>query len=655
MSSHAVKLEGRVLITVPASTKIISSTNKSVRFLQIGKKDLQKGSIALGFSEARRFLTLHRPCYWWNVPKVTTTVTAFEKQTQLILWKLKKGGYGLFLPIIAGDLQASVRGQENGAVLEWNGALPGTLPAQAELAAVSTGSDPLALVRDTIREIQVKLGTFRVREEKQTPGFTDHFGWCTWDAFYMEVTEAKVEQGLKTFKKGGVVPGFCIVDAGWQDVDDKKSMINSFGTHPTRFPNGLKGLSQKAKEIGVQYFGVWHAIVGFWRGVNPEGELATRYKCTPSLIAPFPYENPNPMINFNMVNPSEIRRFYEEYYTILREQGVDMVKVDGQAGLEYFAKNHFGRISSMQHYQHAMQAQAAHLMGNNLIHCMCNSTDIYYNLLSSVAWRNSDDYFPQKDQAAQQQHIYNNSLNALFSSQVALPDWDMFQSHGIDAEYHAAARAISGGPVYVSDKPGKQNFTLLKKLVLSDSRIPKWDRPALPSAESLFLTREDNQPMKITNIRGQNGVIGLFHCRESGKKITSTFSPGEIPEIKGTSFAIRLGRSGKMVVAKKKDRVSLELNSGEHELATISPIEGGVAVFGLIDKFASAATLRYQNRPDEKTTVAMVEDGGLFGAWVAKKPSAVLVDGKKVKASYKGHLLSLRLPEGSPSLVTIRL
>jgi hypothetical protein len=51
------------------------------------------------------------------------------------------------------------------------------------------------------------------------------------------------------------------------------------------------------------------------------------------------------------------------------------------------------------------------------------------------------------------------------------PDWDMFHSVHPAAEYHASARAISGGPLYVSDSPGKHNFELLRKLVLPDGSI----------------------------------------------------------------------------------------------------------------------------------------------------------------------------------------
>ena len=31
----------------------------------------------------------------------------------------------------------------------------------------------------------------------QMPSFLDWFGWCTWDAFYTDVTAEGVEEGLK--------------------------------------------------------------------------------------------------------------------------------------------------------------------------------------------------------------------------------------------------------------------------------------------------------------------------------------------------------------------------------------------------------------------------------------------------------------------------
>ncbi|WP_348243384.1 Sip1-related alpha-galactosidase, partial [Salmonella enterica] len=44
------------------------------------------------------------------------------------------------------------------------------------------------------------------------------FGWCTWDAFYTDVTEEGVKQGLESFEIGGIPPKFVIIDDGWQSV-----------------------------------------------------------------------------------------------------------------------------------------------------------------------------------------------------------------------------------------------------------------------------------------------------------------------------------------------------------------------------------------------------------------------------------------------------
>lgn len=66
------------------------------------------------------------------------------------------------------------------------------------------------------------------------------------------------------------------------------------------------------------------------------------------------------------------------------------------------------------------------------------------------------------------------------------PDWDMFHSKHPAALLHAAARAVSGGPVYVSDKPGQHDFELLRKLVLPDGSVLRAKLPGRPTQDTLF-------------------------------------------------------------------------------------------------------------------------------------------------------------------------
>lgn len=99
--------------------------------------------------------------------------------------------------------------------------------------------------------------------------------------------------------------------------------------------------------------------------------------------------------------------------------------------------------------------------------------------------RASDDFYPD-DPASITPHIVASAYNSLFLSPIAVPDWDMFHSEHKGADLHAAARAVSGGPVYVSDKPGKHNFDRLKQLVLPDGSVLRALAPARPTRDCLF-------------------------------------------------------------------------------------------------------------------------------------------------------------------------
>ena len=55
---------------------------------------------------------------------------------------------------------------------------------------------------------------------------------------------------------------------------------------------------------------------------------------------------------------------------------------------------------------------------------------------------------------------------------------------------HQACRCnvlqVSGGPVYVSDRPGKHNMELLKRMVLPDGNVLLCTQPGRPTLDCLF-------------------------------------------------------------------------------------------------------------------------------------------------------------------------
>ena len=49
------------------------------------------------------------------------------------------------------------------------------------------------------------------------------------------------------------------------------------------------------------------------------------------------------------------------------------------------------------------------------------------------------------------------------------------------------ARAVSGGAVYISDRPGQHDFDLLRRLVLPDGSVLRGSLPGRPTRDSLFV------------------------------------------------------------------------------------------------------------------------------------------------------------------------
>ena len=106
-------------------------------------------------------------------------------------------------------------------------------------------------------------------------------------------------------------------------------------------------------------------------------------------------------------------------------------------------------------------------------------------------------------------HMVHCAYNSLWMGNFIHPDWDMFQSTHPCAAFHAASRAISGGPVYVSDSVGQHDFKLLRSLAMPDGTILRCEHYALPSRDCLFEDplHDGKTMLKIWNL---NKVLIFF-------------------------------------------------------------------------------------------------------------------------------------------------
>jgi raffinose synthase len=292
--------------------------------------------------------------------------------------------------------------------------------------------------------------------------------------------------------------------------------------------------------------------------------------------------------------------------------------------------------------------------GLGLINCMEMTLENAYNWRTSNVARSSDDYQPELKHNPQD-HVFQNAYNNFWLANFAYPDWDMFQSHDEAAEYHAAARAVSGGPVYFTDEAGRERPDILKRLALSDGRLLMADEPAQVTRDLLLSDPSiERVPLKVFARVTRPGltasVVAAFNVNKSERRVSGALNAGD-PEWPEKT-------DGQVVVYRRGDESAgpfnhhllfepLDLGEGDFDLFTLVRAEGGVAVFGLLDKYLSPAAVVSVTRGRGAAVVRLAEAGD-FGAWLARQPARVEVDGRALPpSSYTYTAGLLRIPRAS--------
>lgn len=539
-----------------------------------------------------RGLALFRAKRYWTRPVFPPAPERLPGECTMLLWE--RSGYQVLLPTGVGALTA----REGRLEL-----------AHATGLVYACGSDPYETLHRAARQA-LRGAAGKLREEKPFPKPFRYLGWCSWNAFYDQVDRDKVLAAVHSLP---VRPGFVLIDDGWMTTAGRK--LAAFPANPEKFPGGLGGLKEA---LGVPYLGVWHTLQGSWDGTVPD--------LSPGLMLG------NEGLSFPDPRGTE---FYTRWKGYFAREGVDFVKVDNQAGESRFTEGILPLEEAGAGSQKALQAA----YGGSILNCMEMSLENVYNFSLSNLARSSDDYLPGQESA---RHVFENAYNAVWLSQFAYPDYDMFQSGRPDGAFHAVARAISGGPIYCTDPPGGSDAAVLRRLCYSDGRLLQPDAPGLvarsvllvdPTVERVVLPLE----APVTRQGYAATLVGCFNVNASSVR-------GSVGR---TGSVCYLWRQGRAVVG----RASLELAPGQWEMAYVVPIEHQMALFGALDKYLGPVALQRVAWSDGSMT-ADIYQGERFGAWLERAPRAVLVNGAPVKFSYRAGLLEVPLP-GKNCLVTL--
>jgi raffinose synthase len=587
---------------------------KSHDLLPVGGVKLQVESIA----EFEGLMANYMYCNWWTRPFFGKDITKMPSRVNSLLWKDEKVFHHL-LPLCDDIFKAELQGIERGMEIAVSAYTAGYKNCSTLCFILASGNNPFE-VSKKITEAGFKIlnTSGKDRSHRRYPEILEYLGWCSWDAFYHEVNSKGILDKAKEFKKLGLPLKWIMIDDGWSELKNRK--LESFKEDRSKFPEGLANLIENLKvNYGVNWVGVWQAYSGYWNGIEPDSVLAKEmkdclYTANSGMVLPYP----DAVKGFG---------FWNNWHRYLKKQGVDFVKVDNQSSTIENYKGNVAVGKAARETHEGLEASVGINFDNSIINCMGMGLEEIWNRPISAVSRNSDDFYPRKENSFKE-HALQNAYNSFYHGNFMWGDWDMWWTIHEQDVNNAVLRAVSGGPLYVSDGEGKTDANKLWPLILKDGRVLRCDIPGTATADCLVHNpNEEAIPLKVWNRSGIAGVVGVFNINKNGETVTGRISASDIPGMEGESFLVYSHFKKEARFVGKGESLEFTLKDNEVDLYLVIPVTSRVTPLGLVNKYISPATISSFNSEREEVFINLKE-GGLFAFAATSEPKSCFVNGE---------------------------
>jgi hypothetical protein len=478
----------------------------------------------------------------------------------------------------------------------------------------------------------------QIQEKDITPAWyeewADGFTYCTWNGLGQGLNEGKIFKALDSLKSHGIKITNLIIDDNWQSLDNAGQYqtdrgMTEFEANKEGFPNGLRATASeiRRRHPSIQHIAVWHAMLGYWGAISPTGKLAKDYKTVQAKKPGGGY--------WTCIDPDDVDRFYSDFYIFLSSCGVDSVKTDAQCMLDDLQSAR-DRRRMITAYQDAWTIAHLRYLGARAISCMSQAPSIIFHeqMRTSnprILVRNSDDFFPENE-SSHPWHVFSNAHNALLTQHLnVLPDWDMFQTSHPWAWFHGAARCVSGGPVYITDTPGKHNTDLIKEMtaetIHGKSVILRPHRVAKSS--NAYHGYYDHKLLQVNTFCGDAekgiSILGVFNVTQ--QPLIEIITLRDFPGTENGTYVVRSHISGSVCepcTQELSSTICIDLDVKGYDIFSAYPVRRfdlkhgtvQIANLGLLGKMTGAAAI--------VNTDFRVDNAGRIRIWTALKALGTL-------------------------------
>lgn len=539
-----------------------------------------------------RFVCDYMRSTCWCSPAFGEDYKDVPDRTQAILIS-SDDGYLCILSLVGKQYKTVLKGEENALLAISYTGVDSLSNCDDPLLVYGYGKNPYVLLKDTYRfAIETMNRNICMREEREFPKKLEYLGWCTWDAMHIHVSAKGIKEKCTEFQEKSVPIKWAMIDDMWADCphlneipedlgfwdmikEMYKTKMRSFTADPIRFPNGLKDCVEEVKKFGIET-AIWFPSTGYWAGFLADGEIAKQY--AEDLIT----------LSDGMVLVKPQRKSFDKIYTkfaeYILENGGSFIKIDRQSFAHvYIGIRPIGEI--VYDMQNSMENIANTYFDGAIINCMGMAAENAYNREKTAIIRCSDDFLPN-DSEWFKRHINDCAYNTLFWGNLYYTDWDMFWTNDAQAKKNTVLHALSGGPVYISDKIGETKGDVLTPLCLSDGRLIRAENSLVPIFENLFIDARKEEKL-ISLFNRKNGCVAIASFNLFDKELEQKIALQQF-SLSAEKICVYdwFNNSAKIYDAIDDLTITLK-NAEEVGLYILSPIQNGFAVVGDTKKYLS--------------------------------------------------------------------
>jgi len=474
-------------------------------------------------------------------------------------------------------------------------------------------------------EIPAMEGGARLRSRKPYAGVFRYLGWCSWEQYRGKISEAKLLAVMDRMAGSPVPVRYVLIDMGHTAV--QRGAMTSFQPNEN-FPRGWGPLLARRSPDGVRWMGLWHDFKGFANGIAAENDLPE------GLRAHLEPVEGRPGLTVRN-DAASARAFYDAFMGSVKEAGFDFVKTDFQsAQLQRLAGRVDNAVQRCARNSQAFEA-ALHARGLPLINCNWHNPANFLQCRFSNVGRCSIDY-SKNNRASAGRHLLQSYANTLWLGQLVWCDHDMFHSSDRYAgRMMARSKALSGGPVYLSDAPEDFVPEAILPLCTADGELLRPIAPAVPLPESAFLdpVTEPAPYRVVAPLAGGAAAVAVYGFRKDGEQTVAEVTPADYATAGGMVQPYRgpwtVPEEGLVLYDwdhRKARRLEgpyrVTLDGLADRLLLLCPIRAGWAVIGRTDKYLSPAAAEVVEATPDCLQLRLLESGPL-AIWTASgKPTA---------------------------------